>query len=110
MINCFTFTYKTLTKEGLKFPTDFEGYSTNNLKAIIKDYKIILDEKIHYAYFNSFCTEVKSATKNDIIVTDSSIGIAINNLKYLTIKDKNKSKSLETISKDCTIYRVGKDG
>ena len=110
MINCFTFTYKTLSRKGLVFPTEFEGYSTSDLKTIIVDYKNIIDNKIHYAYFDSFCTKVKKAQENDIVVTKKGIGIAVNNFKYVTISEESGNKTLETIKRGCTIYRVGLDG
>lgn len=109
MINCFTYTYKTLSRKGFEFPKDFGDYSTSNLKKIIVEYKDILENEIHYDYFDSFCTRVDVAQENDIIATKDSVGIAINKLKYITIREDNKKPSLENITKDCIIFRIGKE-
>ena len=105
-MKCFSYTYKTLAKEGYDFPNNWEGYSTSNLKKIQADFKKILDEKIHYAYFESFCTYVDTAQKNDIVINDNGIGVAINALKYMTIGEKRCGPMLAKITKDDKILRI----
>jgi len=106
-INCFTFTYKTLMRKGYNFPVDFEGYSLNNLKLITVDYQKILDEKIHYAYFESFCHKVKIAQEDDIIIHKDGVGIAVNKILFISVLDKPRRKVLRPITKKHTIMRIG---
>lgn len=108
-INCFTFTYKTLMRKGYKFPVYFEGYSLNDLKPIIVDYQKILDEKIHYAYFDSFCHSVKIAKKDDVIVHKDGVGIAVNNILFISILANPKRKVLRHITNKHTIMRIGEE-
>lgn len=109
MINCFTYTYKTLKREGYELPVEFEGYSMREPRKILTDYKQILEDKTHYAYFESFCTEVKKAQPNDIIVHKDGVGIAVNDMMYVTILFNPMRRILQKIDKrKVKIYRIGK--
>jgi len=109
MINCFTYTFKTLTREGYEFPKEFGEYCTSDLKAIIRDYQSILDKNIHYAYFESFCEYVDEAQKNDIIIHKHGVGIAVNSMMYVTILPNPMRRMLQKIGKGCKVMRIGKE-
>ena len=109
MIDCFAYTYKTLKRKGYEFPQEFEGYSLSNLKAIMADGKDLMSSDTPLNYFNSFCTEVDVAQEDDIVLTPTGIGIAINKIKYISIFEKRGNKKLMNIDKDCKIFRIGKE-
>jgi len=108
MNNCFIFTYRTHPLKEY-FPKEFCDYSLDNLKKIVKDYRTILDNGIHKEYFDSFCDVVLKAEKGDIVTTDQTVGIAHNNLVFVTTHERCGGKTLMNISKKCTIYRITKE-
>jgi len=109
MINCFTFTYKTLIRKGYKFPPEFEGYELNNLKPVIANYQELLDNKLHYAYFESFCYKVKTAQEDDIILHKDGVGIAVNKIMFVSILENPRRKILRPITNKHTIMRIGEE-
>ena len=106
MENCFTFVCSELEKHKIKVPIEWGGFSRVNKKLFIVDYKYFLENKLHYEFFYSFCNKVSTAQKNDIILDNDGIGIAINRFKYMTIKDKNNKHCLSDIVSGQTILRV----
>lgn len=107
MQNCFTYTFKKLKNLGLNIPIKWKNYDAIlDSKVFIRDYQYFLKNKLHYKYFESFCSYVNEAKENDIIIDDKGIGIAINKFKYMTIKDKTGLSSLCNIEKDQKILRV----
>lgn len=108
MIDCFAFVYKTLARKGYKFPEEFSGYKLSNLKQIMTDGKELMDSDIPVEYFSSFCTEVDKAQEDDIVLTSTGVGIAINSIKFVSIFEKRGSKKLVNIDSNCRIFRYGK--
>lgn len=106
MDNCFTFTYKKLKEAGIKIPKKWDKYTYKDMRLFIKDYKYFLENKLHYKFFYSFCSEVSIAQKNDIILDIDGVGIAINRFKYMTIKDRNNTYCLCDIKLSQNILRA----
>lgn len=107
MINCFTYTYKTLARKGYTMPNEFEGYTMREPRRIISDYETLLEEEAHKRYFDSFCTEVEKAKENDVVIHNDGVGIAVNEMMYVTILYKPLRRVLQVIKPDMTIYRLG---
>lgn len=107
MHNCFSYTYKTLTRLGYKLPTEWNGYTTADMKRFIVEYREFLDNNIHIEFFDSFCDRVDKAKENDIIVNGDSIGIAIDHVNYMTIYDEG-GVTMRQITKDSIVFRIGK--
>jgi hypothetical protein len=106
MDNCFTYTFKKLQDAGYDLPKRWGNYTQDDMRLFIVDYKFFLDNKLHYKFFNSFCERVDQATKNDIILDDNSVGIAINSFKYMSINDRNMKEKLFDINKNKIIMRI----
>jgi len=118
MTNCFIYTYKTLARLGYDVPKSIEfTYNTEeeektetfsmakDAKKFISDFQFFLDNKIHYAFFESFCDYVDKAEKNDIIISDDGIGIAVDKYRFTTTRDRNGLICLDDI-RDKKVMRV----
>ncbi len=105
MTNCFLYTYNVLEKEGISMPVSFNGYSMNNVKKIIAEYKDILAKEIHYRFFEGFCSYVNEAKKNDVVIHKDGVGVAINRFSYVTIAFSPIRREICTINKYCRILR-----
>lgn len=87
-------------------PRSWGNYTQSDMKLFIVEYKFFLENKLHYKFFDSFCSRVDKAQKNDIILDDNSVGIAINSFKYMSINDRNMQEKMFDINKDKTIMRI----
>ena len=106
MANCFTYTYKTLRKLGYDLPSTWGKYSTSNMKEIENDSKLITEAKMHYDYFESFCSYVKDIQPDDIVINDNGVGLAVNKYKFVTVCEKRTCRALMNITKDCKALRI----
>lgn len=108
--NCFTFTCKKLRNEGYTLPSSFMNYNLwNDLKFFIIEYKFFLDNKLHYKYFESFCSYVDEAKENDIIIDDDGVGVAINRFKYISTRELDKRVKMYDIEKNQKILRINNE-
>lgn len=104
MINCFVAVYKHLDKlYGL--PHKWHGYTVDDMDLFVKDQKKFLARRDHIAFFRSFCERVKSAKKDDIVLTKGSVGCAINRFTYWVYSEDTKGIIHKKIDKDCLIMR-----
>lgn len=106
MNNCFTYVYKTLQNAGFNVPTKWEDFDNKNMKLFIARQDWFLEHKLHFKFFESFCSYVEVADKYDVIIDDHGVGIALNKFKYISIKDKNNKIAISNITKDKKIMRV----
>ena len=104
--NCFTYTYKQLYSLDYKVPKAWGKYTNKDMKLFIKDYKMFLDNKLHFKFFESFCKYVKDIKKHDIIISNECIGIAVNKFKFMTIRERDGLARLYDIEKDMKAMRV----
>jgi len=104
--NCFTYTYLTLEKQGYSLPTEWRGYTKEDFEYFATNASKMLARKVHISFFSSFCTVVNEAKKNDIILTDTSIGVAINKYKYMTIRLRGGKPCLVDIEQKDMIMRI----
>lgn len=105
MRNCFTVVYNYLNvKYGL--PTEWEGMDNSNMDLFVKDQKRFLAKRQHIKFFRSFCDRVKSARKDDIILTKTGVGVAINRFSYWVWVEKTDKIEHEILDKDCLIMRI----
>ncbi len=105
MRNCFTVAYNYLNvKYGL--PTEWEGYTPADMDLFVEKQGMFLAKKQHIKFFKSFCDRVKSARKDDIILTKTSVGVAINRFSYWVWVEKVDKIEHEILDKDCLIMRI----
>jgi len=105
-MNCFNFTFKYLKEQGLNIPNEWNGmqYDTE-FKKIEDNPKKYLRKKLHIDFFSSFTKKVENAQKRDIILHNNGVGVAINNIQFMTINHLSKIK-IFTIKKEYDIRRV----
>lgn len=105
--NCFSYSYERLKSVyGDRIPNEWRCYSEADFQHFSINASKYLARKIHYSYFESFCDSVSFARENDIILTKDSIGIAINQYKYMTLKLRSGKPCLVDIEKKDKIMRV----
>jgi hypothetical protein len=104
--NCLEFTYKTLLSRGYNLPSSWGNYSVSDFEWISNNASKLLAKKLHIDFFKSFCEATNEAKQDDIILTDTSIGVAINKYKYMTLRARNGQMCLVDINKDDLILRI----
>lgn len=105
MNNCFTTAFRYLSKK-YKLPTSWNGWTVEDMDTFIKDEKKFLSRKDHIAFFRSFCTRVKSAKRDDIVLTRGSVGVAINEFSYWVYSEDLKTIKTKALSDKCLIMRI----
>lgn len=107
MRNCFTVTIHHLNSL-FKLPNGWNGYELNidDMSQYVRDQKRFLARKEHIGFFKSFCDIVKTAEKNDVVLTRTSVGVAINKFAYWTYNEDTKQIEHKIMDKDCLIMRV----
>jgi len=105
MNNCFTTVYKYLNLRYV-IPKEWNGYTTENLDLFVKNEKRFLAKKEHIGFFRSFCSKVKDAKKDDIVLTKTSVGVAINRFTYWVYNEDLERVEHKTLNKDCLIMRI----
>jgi len=92
-------------------PKQWRGYTATKecFLSIVDNAQEILARGEHKEFFLSFCDPVKKAQKYDIVLTDNSVGVAINQFKYTTLRLRDASTCLVDIDKSELILRVRKD-
>lgn len=105
-MNCFHYVYLTLKKRGFNIPDTWNNYTyLDECKKIDDNPKHYLKNNIHYEYFKSFAKEVKNAQKNDIILHNLGVGIALDNTHFTTLNHLENVVP-KPIRKSCKILRV----
>lgn len=107
MKNCFTVAIKYLNNK-YNLPSGWGDYSLNinDLDLYVKDQKKFLARKDHIGFFKSFCDVVKTAKKDDIVLTRESVGIAINRFAYWVYNEDEKRVEHKMLDRKCLILRV----
>jgi len=105
MMNCFTTVYKYLSKF-YDLPKEWEGYTDQDMDIFVKEEKRFLAKRKHIKFFLSFCHKVKKPKVNDIILTDRSVGCAINAYTYWVFNEDLQNLEFKKIDKECLILRV----
>ncbi len=105
MNNCFTTVYKYLNLRYV-IPKEWNGYTNENLDLFVKNEKRFLAKKEHIGFFRSFCSKVKDAKKDDIVLTKTSVGVAINRFTYWVYNEDLERVEHKTLNKDCLIMRI----
>ena len=104
-MNCFTTVYKHLSKI-YNLPKKWEGYTDKDMDIFVKEQKRFLASRKHIKFFMSFCHKVNKPKANDIVLTDRSVGCAINSYTYWVYNEDKKDLEFKKIDKDCLILRV----
>ena len=105
MTNCFTTVYSYLNAH-FNVPQEWCGWTILDMDTFVKDEKRFLGRKDHIAFFKSFCKTVKTAKKDDIVLTRTSVGVAINQFTYWVWSEDSNSIVHKKLNKDCLIMRV----
>lgn len=104
--NCLSYTYRVLKVKGYKLPTEWRGYTKDDFEYFSNNASKLLARKVHISFFESFCIRVDEAKKDDIILTDTSVGVAINKYKYMTLRLRGGKPCLVDINKGDKIMRI----
>jgi len=104
--NCLTYSYSVLEQRGYNLPKEWRGYTKDDFEWIANNASKLLARKTHISFFSSFCDEVSEAKKNDIILTDTSVGVAVNKYKYITLRLRGGKPCLVDIDKKDMIMRT----
>jgi hypothetical protein len=107
MINCFTVVINYLNGR-IVLPGGWGDYTLdiNNMDLFVKNQTKFLAKKQHIGFFKSFCNRVKTAKKDDIVLTRTSVGVAINQFTYWVWSEDSNSIVHKKLNKDCLIMRV----
>lgn len=105
MDNCFTTTFKYLNLR-YALPQSWKGWTIKDMETFVKDEKKFLGRKDHIAFFRSFCEKVKTAKKDDIVLTRKSVGVAINRFTYWVYNEDLGRVEHLNLDKDCLIMRI----
>lgn len=107
MTNCFTVVIQYLNLR-YKLPQGWKDYTLdlNNMDLYVKEEKRFLAKREHVGFFRSFCTKVKEAKKDDIVLTRTECGVAINRFAYWVWSEDKQHVIHKKMNKDCLILRV----
>jgi hypothetical protein len=105
MENCFTKVYKHLSRS-YNLPKEWNGYTNENMDLFVEKEKKFLAKKEHILFFKSFCKKVKYAKRDDIVLTKTSVGCAVNEFVYWVWSEDKHTIVLEKLDKDCLIMRI----
>ena len=105
MENCFTKVYKHLSKI-YNIPKEWNGYTDKDMKLFCDNEKKFLAKKDHIKFFRSFCNKVDNAQKDDIVLTRTSVGCAVNRFIYWVWSEDRHTIVLKKLDKDCLIMRI----
>ena len=105
MNNCFTTVYNYLNLR-YSMPKEWNGYTQEDMELFVKDEKKFLGRKDHIAFFRSFCSKVKDAKKDDIVLTRKSVGVAINQFTYWVYNEDMERTVHKKLDKGCLIMRI----
>ncbi len=107
MTNCFTVVIKYLNVR-YALPNCWGNYTldVDNMDLYVKDEKRFLAKRQHIGFFRSFCSKVKDAKKDDIVLTRTSVGIAINRFTYWVYNEDLGRVEHKQLNKDCLIMRI----
>jgi len=107
MINCFTVVIKYLNVRYV-LPKGWKGYTldVDNMDQFVTDEKRFLAKKEHVGFFRSFCTKVKEAKKDDIVLTKTSCGVAINRFTFWTWSEDHQRITHSMMDDNCLILRI----
>jgi hypothetical protein len=91
-----------------KLPQGWKDYTLdlNNMDLYVKEEKRFLAKREHVGFFRSFCTKVKEAKKDDIVLTRTECGVAINRFAYWVWSEDKQHVIHKKMNKDCLILRV----
>lgn len=107
MTNCFTVTIEYLNVR-FTLPKGWNGYNLNvdDMDMFVKNEKRFLAKREHIGFFRSFCSKVIEAKKDDIVLTRTSVGVAINRFTYWVYnEDLGRIEHLKLDDK-CLIMRI----
>lgn len=105
MNNCFTTVYNYLNLR-YSIPKKWNGYTDKDMDLFVKDEKRFLAKKEHIAFFKSFCALVKTAKKDDIVLTRKSVGCAINQFTYWVYNEDLERVVHKKLDNNCLILRI----
>ena len=107
MTNCFTVVIQYLSVR-YPLPKGWKDYklNVNNMDEFVKDEKRFLAKRQHIGFFKSFCKKVKTAKKDDIVLTKTSVGCAINQFTYWVYNEELSRVVHKQLDNDCLIMRV----
>lgn len=105
--NCFTVVIQYLSVR-YPLPKIWKDYviNVNNLDEYVKNEKRFLAKREHIGFFKSFCKKVKTAKKDDIVLTKTSVGVAINKFTYWVYNHDLERIEHNKLDKDCIIMRL----
>lgn len=104
--NCFTFVYDMLIVLGYQVPDKWGGFTIKDRKYFVEMPRAFLGSNLHFLFFDSFCDEVEQAQKDDIIITKSSVGLALNKSKMWVWSELINKPVIRQIKPHYKIMRV----
>ena len=107
MRNCFTEVITYLNNK-YNLPQGWKDYKldVNNMDLYVEQEKKFLARKDHIGFFKSFCNLVKIAKKDDIVLTKTSVGCAINEFAYWVYNEDLNQIEHKLLDKDCLVLRI----
>lgn len=107
MTNCFTVVVQYLSVR-YPLPKGWNDYKldVNNMDEYVKNEKKFLAKREHIGFFKSFCNKVKTAKKDDIVLTKTSVGVCIDQFTYWVWSEDLKRVKHSKLNKDCIIMRL----
>lgn len=107
MRNCFTVTIHHLNLF-FDLPSGWKNYKLDvkDMDLYVKEQRRFLARKDHIGFFESFCDKVGKAQKNDVVLTKTSVGVAINRFAYWVYNEDSGHIEHKLIDNDCLIMRV----
>jgi hypothetical protein len=87
-------------------PESWNGWTVDDMDSFVEDEKKFLARKDHIAFFRSFCSRVKEAKKDDIVLTRKSVGVAINQFAYWVYNEDLNRVVHKKLDKSCLIMRI----
>jgi len=106
--NCFTVVIQYMNVRYV-LPKGWKDYilDTSNLDYYVKNEKRFLAKREHIGFFKSFCKKVNTAKKDDVVLTRTSVGVAINRFTYWVYNEDLERIEHNKLDKDCIIMRLG---
>ena len=107
MRNCFTEVITYLNNK-YNLPQGWKDYKldVNNMDLYVEQEKKFLARKDHIGFFKSFCNLVKIAKKDDIVLTKTSVGCAINEFAYWVYNEDLNQIEHKLLDKSCLVLRI----
>ena len=103
--DCFSAVYKYLDDK-YTIPHKWREWTIEDMDIFLAQNKQFLSRKDHIGFFRSFCSKVKDAKKDDIVLTRTSVGVAINRFTYWVYNEDLERVEHLNLNNECLIMRI----